>query len=42
MCRCVHERGGLARAARNYIDIIDGFVGQLVWCYADNTLKHVD
>jgi hypothetical protein len=24
-------QGGLARATRNYIDIIDGFVGHLTW-----------
>jgi hypothetical protein len=26
---------GLARATRNYIDIIGGFVGHLLWCCVD-------
>jgi hypothetical protein len=28
---CMHLRGALARATRNYIDIIGGFVGQKMW-----------
>jgi hypothetical protein len=31
----VHVQGGLARATRDYIDIISGFVGHLVWFCAD-------
>jgi hypothetical protein len=35
----VHVRGGLARATRNYIDIIDGFIVLMLWFYAERRLE---